>query len=333
MRGVSSSNIVKILVNTLIGLALIYLWTRFVDLGEILAILAGVKLEYLAGFVVLYLISALFRAYRLTILLEKQHFGLKEATLLFFLSQFLSMLIPIRAGEIAKGVYFSARFRVPFSQALTWSLIDRFVDFWVLFILAGVLLLIVPTTLPPAVGLLSLGLALLLTVLSLFFLMFHNLSLKIIKFLSLFLIFNPIKRLFISVSTSILSGFQILRLDPLRLGLVVVSTLVAYGLDAAFWWMVWLALGQDIGYLRSSLGNLLLALTFLLPAAPGMVGSAEASGLVIFSGLFGIEGNLASAATITFHLMLMATAMVLGIVSLYLLKFDLSLVWRQFRRE
>lgn len=321
----------RIALNTLIGLALIYAWTKFVNLEEIIKILSQARVEYLLAFVVLYIISALFRALRLVTLLNRSEFKLKESVALFFLSQFLSNLIPIRAGEIAKGVYLANRFNVPVGKALVWSFVDRFIDFWVLFILVGGLLILVPTGLPVRVALICFSLALVSVVVGIVLIKNQDLTLKIIKFLSNYLVINNIKKLFVSVTTTLLEGFQILKLSPLKLGIIIVSTLIAYGLDGLFWFAIWRSIGVEVSYLMGLLGNLLIALTFLLPSAPGFVGSTEASGLAVYSGIFKLEPNIASAGTVLFHLMLISTIAVLGTISLYWLKFDLSLVWKRLR--
>ena len=67
---------------------------------------------------------------------------------LTFLSQLLSFTIPVRAGEIAKGVYLSTEYNLHFGKAIIWVFLDRFLDFWAVLGLSLILLLVIPTNLP-----------------------------------------------------------------------------------------------------------------------------------------------------------------------------------------
>jgi uncharacterized membrane protein YbhN (UPF0104 family) len=84
---------------------------------------------------------------------------------------------------------------------------------------------------------------------------------------------------------------------------------------------------------QSIFGNALAALTFLVPSAPGYVGSAEASGLAVFGGVLGVDANIASAAIILFHVLTLIMLLFWGFVGIYLLKFDLGLVWKKLRGQ
>ena len=77
------------------------------------------------------------------------------------------------------------------------------------------------------------------------------------------------------------------------------------------------------------LGQLLSALTYLIPAAPGYIGSAEASGLLIFSGIFGINTNLASSMTVLFHIASGVFVLFYGLISVFSLKLDLRLILKK----
>ena len=80
-------------------------------------------------------------------------------------------------------------------------------------------------------------------------------------------------------------------------------------------------------------GQLLSALTYLIPAAPGYVGSAEASGSLILSGILGIDNNLASAMIVLTHVSTAIFVIIYGLVSIFNLKIDLGFILKKtFKR-
>ena len=111
-------------------------------------------------------------------------------------------------------------------------------------------------------------------------------------------------------------------------------TVLAYAADAAIWYFSFMALGVNMSFLKMYLGQLLSALTYLVPAAPGYVGSAEASGLLILSGVFGIQANLASAMIVLLHITSALFVLIFGLISIYSLKIKVgTLLKRVLKRN
>ena len=317
----------KILLNTVLGLVLIYVWSRFVDLGQISSTLSKVSLIYLGPIFLFMLLSPIIRALRLKIFLSKvKKISLKDLIFLNGVAQMLNFFIPIRAGEIAKGVYLNNRYQLNLGKSVIWIFLDRFVDFLVVLLLAGVLLAVIPTSLSIIVIkiiIIILFLALLLTYLAVFQL---NFARKIINFLKSYLIIKSIKIYFERLTSFILESFSILDRHPKDLILMSLITILAYGADAAIWYFTFTALGFDQNFWKMYLGQLLSALTYLVPAAPGYVGSAEASGLLILSGVFGINANLSSAMIVLLHILTAVFVIIYGTVSVFSLKIDLGVI-------
>lgn len=326
---VKNNPILKVVVNSLIGLGLVFVWSRFVDLGQILAILKTVNPKFFGLFVFIFLASASLRALRLTWLLPSYRLAWKNMFMLTLLSQFLSFLIPLRVGEISKSVYLHTQYDILLGKSVVWIFIDRFLDFWVLLLFINTLFFLVPTTIPANLLKVSFISFLGFSLLGLFLAKQPKTAMDLAKFLSHFVIIDSIKRYFITFVTTIIEGFAILQISLARLVGITLITILAAVLDGAVWWVVFKSLSVDLNFPKAILGNSLAAMTFLIPAAPGYVGSAEASGLAIFSGIFGIEPNIASAATVLSHMLFLVTLPIVGIASVYGLKFDLSLVWRK----
>ncbi|MBI4037020.1 flippase-like domain-containing protein [Candidatus Daviesbacteria bacterium] len=330
----SKKIIFRLILNSLLGLVLIFIWAQFVNLSDIFHNLARVKPQVVFFFFGLFCLSGLFRSIRLKLLLNHNKLDLKDLLMLNFLSQFLSFMIPIRAGEISKSVYLTSQLNIPLGKTIVWVFIDRFLDLWVFLLTIALLLPVIPTTLPSTFVktiFLLLGLLLLLVILAI---KSENFMKKMTQVLSTFLIISTVKRRFVLFTHTIIEGFSILRRHPLELVGLVGLTVLAILSDGLIWMAVFSSLGIEtslINFGRSTLGNSMEAFSFLIPAAPGYVGSAEAAGLAVFGGILGLPPNLASSGLVLFHILTLATIFILGLSSLYFLKFDLGTVWKKLK--
>ena len=330
----TTRNLLRIIFNTLLGVILVFIWLKFVDINQIWATLSKVRLISLTPIIFFLLLSLVLRALRLKVFLRPiKNIGARDLIFLNGAALMLNYLIPIRGGEIAKGAYLATQYQIPMGKSLVWIFLDRFIDFLAVLIIASMLFFIVPTTLNITfiiiiIIIFSAGLVLtyLMTYQSIFFR-------KIVKFLSNLLIVNNIKIYFERICNFFLDSFEIFKRPFKELSLLFLATILAYGADAAVWYFTFSAIGAPQEYIKLYLGQLLSALTYLVPAAPGYVGSAEASGLLIFSGVFGIEPNLASAMTVLFHVATTIFVLTFGIISIYFLKINLREILSKVLRK
>jgi len=310
---------IKIVFNTFLGLVLIFIWSRFVNLEEIFHTISKVDPINLIPIFFFLLLSPIIRAVRLQIFLsEVQKIKLLDLIMLNGAAMMLNFLIPIRAGEVAKGIYLNTKYGLDLGKAVIWVFLDRFVDFLVVLLLASLFVGIIATNLPPTFAKTSLiifVIALTLTYLAVFKI---NLSKKIAAFL-------PFKKL----THFILDSFTILDRHPKDLFLLGLITLLAYLADGAILYYAFLAVGQKEEILRMYFAQLLTALTYLIPAAPGFVGSAEASGLLVFSGIFGINPNIASAMVVLLHIITVLFVLIFGLIGVFSLKLDLGAILKK----
>ncbi len=321
---------IKILLNTLLGLVLIFIWSRFVDLTQIINTLSDINLAFVPAIFFFLLLSLVIRAIRLKIFLaEVKNVPLLDLIFLNGAAMMLNFFIPIRAGEIAKGVYLNAKYQLELGKSITWVFLDRFVDFLAVLLLATILFFLIPTTL--SIMFITIIIIILFIGLSLTYLAIFNtfFAKKLVSFLKHLFIVKSIKIQFENFSHFILQSFSILNRHPKDLGLMIILTILAYGADAAIWYFTFKVLGVSQDYLRMYLGQMLSALSYLIPAAPGYVGSAEASGLLILSGVFGINTNLASAMVVLSHLLSAIFILGFGLISIFFLKLDLRLIFRK----
>lgn len=314
--------LLRILANSLLGVILVFVWTRFVNLNEVAGILRKVDIKFAIFFFVFFFVSGTLRSIRFKLMLKSYKLPLKDVMMLNFLSQFLSFMIPIRAGEIAKSAYLTSQFDLPLGKSVVWVFVDRFLDFWVVLLLISVFLAFVSNNLPA-----------------------HSFQLVLLLFIIFSLVFvlaltceHFFKRLlgkikFLTFAFTIIEGFGVLRRRPLEFAPLIVLSFLATLSDSMAWGLAFISLGANPDILKVILGNCLAALTFLIPAAPGYVGSAEAAGLAVFSGILGLNANFVSAATVLYHILTIVVILVLGVGSLYFLKFDLKLVWKKLKKQ
>src|SRR3989344_9621928 len=321
---------IKILFNSLLGLVLIFIWSRFVDIQEIFSTISKVNFLNLVPVFLFMLASPVVSAIRLKIFLS----GIKKINLLDLIylngaAMMLNFFIPIRAGELAKGIYLNTKYDLHLGKSVIWMFIDRFVDFLVVLVMAAILFFIIPTSL-------NITFIIIITIiffigLFLTYLMIYQATFakKLFKFLSYLLIEKHVKIYFERFSQFILEAFVVLRRHPRDLTLMVLITVLAYAADGAIWYFTFLALGHGQNFINMYLGQLLSALTYLIPAAPGYIGSAEASGLVILSGVFGMDPNLASSMTVLFHILAALFVLIFGLISIYSLKISLGVILKK----
>ncbi len=329
----SRKNLIRILINTAIGLIFILFWIKMVDINNILTRLARINLLTVLPFILFFAVSNFFRSVRLKLLLGQFKIPLRNVLLRNYLSQVFSYIIPLRAGEISKGVYLSTQYKVNFSKALIWVLLDRFLDFWLILVITLLLLSFVPTNLPGNLRFTIIALVAPSTIIA-FLIIFAPLLMK--KYLKVFcklLVFNTLKKLSIQFVDFIIDTTSLLKRDFRGMGLFLMLTFGALVSDGLGWWVFFAAVFEKTDFMPIFLGSLLSALTYLIPAAPGYVGSAEASGLAVFSYGLGLDATLTSVATLLNHGLTFFCILSFGIISLYFLKFDVSLVWKKLKNK
>lgn len=324
----------KIAINTLIGIVLIYIWSRFVNISEIFSTISKVNAIWLIPVFVCMFLSPLLRALRLQyFLFPFKKIPLKDLIFLNGGALLFNYFIPIRMGELLKGGYLNTKYGIHFGKAVIWIFLDRFVDFLMVLFLGCVLLLSIKTNINQTI-VLTISTMLFLFLTLTYFAIFRVMSAK--RMVSLFkhlLVFKPLKDKFESISHFILDAFSILRRDKKELGVLGLLTFLSYAADAGIWFFTFVALGFYQDFLKMYLGQMLSALTYLVPAAPGYVGSAEASGLLILSGVFGIENNLSSAMIVLSHILAAVFVIVFGLISVFSLKLDVGALLKKALRK
>src|SRR3989344_7008488 len=223
----TTRNLVKIVFNTFLGFVFILIWLQFVDIKEIFKTISDVNVIMLIPGVFFLLLAQIIRSIRLKIFLSPvKKIALKDLIFLNGCATMLNFLIPIRAGELAKGLYLSSNYDIPVAKALVWIFIDRFIDFVVIFGLAGVFLLLIPTKLPASITFLTITIFIIIIFFS-YLIVYQTKSFKkIVNFLKFFLIVNSIKIYFERVSNFFIEAFSIFKRKPVEiLALFIISAI------------------------------------------------------------------------------------------------------------
>lgn len=328
-----NSPVFKILVNSLVGLALLFGWSRLVDIHEIIEVLKTVNPAVVVVAVLFIILPGAIRALRLKLFLKDYKIRLTDLIFLNYLSQLLSFMIPIRAGELTKSVYLTTQYQLPLAKTVIWIFLDRFIDFWVTLLLIITFLMLTPTVIPDNLVRLTFGLFIGFSLAAIVIILSESLAKKVIKLVSGLIPHPKLKSFFERFTLNIVDGFSVLKKSPTSLALLFGLTVAAILSDAMFLVVIFRSLNIQMEFLQIFLGNLLFSLSFIVPAAPGYVGSVEAAGMGVFSGILGLDKTIASAAMVLFHIVTIATLPILGLTGLYFLKFDLGLVWKKLRNK
>ena len=317
----------KIGINTGIGVVLIIIWLKLVNIGEILKVLETINLIIIFPCLLLLVMLTIFRSLRLKIFLSQFEVSFKDLLNLNFLSQLLSFLIPIRAGEITKSVYLTTQYKIPLTRALIIIFVDRFFDFWLIVFCSLVLLILIPNNLPT--GLIS-GLTFSLIIFSTGTLLLIAIPYQLRQLLLNFknyLVFSFVKKIYTQIIEFITDIGILLNSRKSNLVAIIGLSFLAIISEAVLWYILFTSLFTSVNPFSIWLGSMLNSLTFLIPAAPGYVGSAEAAGLAVFNLGLGYDKTGVAAATILYHAFVLIFMLIFGLLGLYLLKFDLRKVW------
>ena len=228
---------IKILFNSLLGIILIFIWAHFVSLKEIFQTISQVSLIGLFPVFLFMLASPVLRALRLKIFLsEIKSIKLLDLIFLNGAAMMLNFFIPIRMGEIAKGVFLNTRYNIHIGKAIIWVFMDRFVDFLAVLALASILFAGTPTNLPQKFVLTISTLLIVALVFTSLAVFQRDFAQKLVKFLTPLFIVKSIKIYFERFTSFILESFSILRRHPKDLSLMGILTVLAYGADAGIWY-------------------------------------------------------------------------------------------------
>src|SRR5579883_2517844 len=307
-RRIVSAPAFKISLGLLVGVGLLFLVSRFIDLQQTLLLLQthlatpqGIALALLAG--IAYLTGHSIRGVRWKLFLNPiGRISTLKVIELYQVAIFLNFLLPIRAGEAARSLALKRIASIPISKSLPTIAIDKSLDL----VPALVILVLVPF-LGMRMDLqlwLVLGLA-------------GGVLLALVIFIGLAAWKRPFA---VSLLTSLLGllprsigtrveGFAIGFVDALLAGAsrprIFIPALLLTGLavvcDGLYAMLAFWTIGFPISFGTALFGYTVYNMFYILPAPPGQIGSNEVVGLLVFSGLLHLPANNVTATYVFSH--------------------------------
>jgi uncharacterized protein (TIRG00374 family) len=303
-----SSPAFKVSMGLLVGLVLLFLVSRFIDLPQTLQIVSahlstpqGIALALLAGLA--YLAAHSIRGLRWKLFLNPiGRVSTLKVIELYQVAIFLNFLLPVRAGEAAKSLVLKRIARIPISKSLPTVAIDKSLDLMPALVIMALV---------PLLGIhmdLQLWLVLALAGSGLVgVLIFVGLAAWKRSF-AINLLQKVLGLLPRSLSTKI-EDFAIGFVDALLAGasrpkiflLAILLTFVAVLLDGLFALLAFWTIGFPVSFATVLFGYTVYNVFYILPTPPGQVGSNEAVGLLVFSGLLRLPSNDVTAMYLFSH--------------------------------
>ena len=287
---------------TLAGLAIVFLFLRLVNLPSVLRHLEhlNLRLALLCGAV--FLSAYVVRALRWRCLLAPEKVGIGRIVAIYQVAIFVNWLLPLRGGELVKGITLRRLNGIPLSRSLPTVAMDKFMDL--------LPIVVVVLALPFLHLKLSDPLVVFLGTLSVIF-----------SFGVLVLVLGALQR---SAALALLSWLTAtlprrirVRTEPFLIRFLDVTlelvaqprlllqaslyTAVAVLLDGLYCFLAFAAVGAQLSFPAILFGYTFYNLGYILPTPPGQIGSNELVGLLVFTGLLHIDPSEVGAMFLFSH--------------------------------
>jgi uncharacterized protein (TIRG00374 family) len=286
-----------------VGALLILAFLRLVNVSAVYRRLEHLSIGYAVLCGVAFLAAYVVRALRWRVLLSPDEVPVLRVVGIYQVATFLNWLLPVRGGEVAKCLLLRRSDGIPVSRSLATVGMDKAMD-----LLPGVILL----ALLPFVHLhLSRPLwILLLSAMAVVGVLVLILALAAWRReRALALLTRPVAAVLPRSARQRVEPGIVLFVDTLlalirqpRLMLLAAAyTAAAVALDALFCVLAFKAVGVAVALPIILYGYTFYNLAFILPTPPGQVGSNELVGLLIFSGVFGLNRSGVGAMFLFSH--------------------------------
>lgn len=300
----------KAVIGLLIGIGLLFLVARFVNVSTALQALQkhlttprGIMLAILSG--IAFLLAFSVRGIRWKLFLHPvvgKKVSAFKAIQLYLVSIFLNFLLPIQGGEIAKCLMIKRITGIPISRSLPTVAMDRSLDLMPAFFII---------TIVPLLGVhmdfklwLVLGI-----VVGLLICLLSFIGLATWKRASAIVFLQTITHILPRSIAGRIEGFATGFVDSLLLGAsrpriflpAILLTCVALTLDGLFAMLAFWTIGYYIPFGTAIFGYTLYNMFNILPTPPGQVGSNEAIGLLVFGGLLHLQSSNVLAMFVFSH--------------------------------
>ncbi|GCE13588.1 lysylphosphatidylglycerol synthase transmembrane domain-containing protein [Tengunoibacter tsumagoiensis] len=340
MKRTLSNPAVKIILGLLLGVGLLLLISRFVNFADSLSVIQqhlltprGILFALLGG--CSFLTAFAIRGVRWRLFLNAVgSIRVITAIRIAFISIFLNFLLVTGSGEIARALILKRTANIPISRSLPTIAMDRSLD------------------LLPALGIIAivpfLGLQLdfkiwivLALVVGLLCGLICFIGLTVWKRTVAIMVLHKISSLFPKklgkkiedFATNLVDSLIVAASHPKAFLPAIVLTCLALLCDGLFAMFIFWAIGLPISFRMAIFGYTVFNMYTILPTPPGQLGSNEAVGLLIFTGLLHLPAAKVTAMFVVSHpwaALLMSTA---GLISMKTLGLTLTMTLKMEPQE
>jgi glycosyltransferase 2 family protein len=227
-------------------------------------------------------------------------------------------IYPARAGEVLRAVVLKKKENVSISASLATIIVEKFFD-------AVVMLGFVFVNLPELaklqgssgfvgniqqVAIIGTILAFIILVIFLLAAMFPNIAAKFGQWFIDRLVPKRFREKTTGIMHKFLDGLASLR-SPANVLMVLVTSVVIWLLETGKYWFVMHAFNFSISFFALMLMNGIVNLVTIIPAAPGYIGTFDASGIAVLVA-YGVDQAIATGYTLVLHVALWLPITVVG---------------------
>jgi uncharacterized protein (TIRG00374 family) len=308
----------RVAIGLCLGALLLVAFLQLVNVSAVLARLQhlNVALALLCG--VPFLGAYAVRAMRWRCLLRPYEVSIPRAVAIYQVATFLNWLLPVRGGELAKPLLLRRTNGIPVSRSLATVSMDKAMD-----LLPAVALL----ALLPFAGLHLSRLLWLLLLMALAAVALAAAILALVAWrreLAVSVLTRPLAKVLPGSARQRVEPFITQFVDtlltlirkPRVMGVAAGYTAAAVVLDALFCLLAFRAVGVSVTLPVVLFGYTFFNLAFILPTPPGQVGSNELVGLLLFSGVLGIDSSGVGAMFLFSHPWTAALMTITGLLCL-----------------
>jgi len=309
---VKRSRAALLILQSLLGLALLAAWAWAVDLPEVGRTLSQARWILVLLAAAIGLSGSLVRSVRWRMVIRPLALvPLLDLWLISMASSLVNFVIPVRSGEVARGLLLKQRHKISIAASLPTVAVDRSFDLLAVLMLvaAGALLGVRLEGKLSALLVLG-GIVLLAFALFVILAIWARSYLMMVAERLMPMFFGPLLRQrLLGILEGLITGFTTIGRRPKDLVSLLGLSMAAALIDASMFYCLFASVGAVLPPAIVVTGYSLFVVTFLVPGAPGYVGSFEAFGSLIFSAL-GAGPALAASVVVLFHAL---NALILGL--------------------
>ncbi len=315
----------KLAIGTIIGLVFLFLWFQFLDLNAVWDVIKNANIIYFFLAFIPVIVAVVFRCLRWKLILDdfvKIDFWMVFR--IYVAGLFFSFLIPVRAGEVLRTVIIKDKYKVRISNTIHTVVIDKFFDMVAL----AICLLFLPLFFTHESQLFNIMYSVL--VLGVLLLLIGIILIKVRKDFVIWIIdnFPFIPQLLRKSFVRIVQQIYDTNLSFQKSVWYLVLSLLADFCEGFTIYFLFVAIGVKIPVFFAILGYCMYLLVYMVPGAPGQIGTPQLVLLMIFSTLGSIGVNSVNSLAILLYLVGISLMTIYGFVSIISLNLSVKRMFR-----